>query len=160
MAPPNRQLVVYLLTPTSNHNVRKSMIVLYPLYIFWLLHQTTTSVLLFCHCLQLYIFWLLHQTTTRLWLIEAGDALYIFWLLHQTTTLRSRWPSKVRCISFDSYIKPQRVNPTISSPPVVYLLTPTSNHNYSSRESPSCSLYIFWLLHQTTTRYQACWETW
>ena len=58
----------------------------------------------------------------------------------------------MRCISFDSYIKPQRVNPTISSPPVVYLLTPTSNHNYSSRESPSCSLYIFWLLHQTTTR--------
>ena len=78
------------------------------------------------------------------------------------------------CISFDSYIKPQ---PCLSSPRcwivvylliptsnhnsqirhtnqqlVVYLLIPTSNHNLSLVELRHCMLYIFWFLHQTTTK--------
>ena len=36
---------------------------------------------------------------------------------------------RLRCISFDSYIKPQQGNHNSRSPHVVYLLIPTSNHN-------------------------------
>ena len=55
------------------------------LYIFWFLHQTTTCTLMECWCTELYIFWFLHQTTT-------------YWRIRYI---------KLRCISFDSYIKPQ-----------------------------------------------------
>ena len=79
----------------------------------------------------------------------------------------------LRCISFDSYIKPQpkilniivwrvvylliptsnhnslhRVNKTNV---VVYLLIPTSNHNLTAFSLAEYTLYIFWFLHQTTT---------
>ena len=99
--------------------------------------------------------------------------MYIFWFLHQTTTLllvRLFWHS---CISFDSYIKPQRWTPPAVSAPVVYLLIPTSNHNLQKIQDkitavvylliPTSNhnfhltmirpflLYIFWFLHQTTT---------
>ena len=78
------------------------------------------------------------------------------------------------CISFDSYIKPQRglillffysvvylLIPTSNhnrnlwrenSQGVVYLLIPTSNHNLCAWALGNPSLYIFWFLHQTTTR--------
>ena len=36
------------------------------------------------------------------------------------------------CISFDSYIKPQRVKNIAETRSVVYLLIPTSNHNVQS----------------------------
>ena len=39
--------------------------------------------------------------------ITLDSSLYIFWFLHQTTTHRSRHKCTFRCISFDSYIKPQ-----------------------------------------------------
>ena len=87
--------VVYLLIPTSNHNVKQ-----------W--HS---------HVLKLYIFWFLHQTTTRL-----RPALILG-----------------RCISFDSYIKPQRLSYWWRLADVVYLLIPTSNHNYFAE----CSNYGF-----------------
>ena len=83
------------------------------------------------------------------------------------------YPSIDGCISFDSYIKPQRVARLFKSTivvylliptsnhnwareeynltPVVYLLIPTSNHNYSQLWKYFDSLYIFWFLHQTTT---------
>ena len=77
--------VVYLLIPTSNHN-----------------HLVT----LIC-MLLLYIFWFLHQTTTTRWLYE----------------------DMCRCISFDSYIKPQLQRVLCHVSLVVYLLIPTSNHN-------------------------------
>ena len=35
----------------------------------------------------------------------------------------------MRCISFDSYIKPQPNNHRVAYGKVVYLLIPTSNHN-------------------------------
>ena len=194
-----RPRVVYLLTPTSNHNwmpartYRQTLYIFWllhqtttvlitdgttpTLYIFWLLHQTTTYIVVFPESETLYIFWLLHQTTTDKTLLLEGIWLYIFWLLHQTTTRNLLWTNFNCCISFDSYIKPQRcgrqplaergcisfdsyIKPQhdqcrISScfrcisfdsyikpqPPcnliskiyVVYLLTPTSNHNYVTK---------------------------
>ena len=125
----NCQTVVYLLTPTSNHNLLASTVSSRLLYIFWLLHQTTTVV-----------FWEL----LALWL-------YIFWLLHQTTTPSSAISLQICCISFDSYIKPQLASSLCCAEIVVYLLTPTSNHNYVCCVAFLVPLYIFWLLHQTTT---------
>ena len=129
-------------------------LIIWWLYIFWLLHQTTTLLLQSCKCIWLYIFWLLHQTTTY-----ACSTIF-----------------NLSCISFDSYIKPQRICSKCLSCRVVYLLTPTSNHNWFSGRAaqrfvvylltPTSnhnvltnlvqykSLYIFWLLHQTTTRYK------
>ena len=40
-------------------------------------------------------------------LVSAHGMLYIFWFLHQTTTGESDTSCLLRCISFDSYIKPQ-----------------------------------------------------
>ena len=121
--------VVYLLIPTSNHNLHRIALVIHLLYIFWFLHQTTT-----------------------------------FYAQH---------PKFIRCISFDSYIKPQPdktyaqklivvylLIPTSNHnirqltkflERVVYLLIPTSNHNFSRGGEGVLSLYIFWFLHQTTT---------
>ena len=81
----------------------------------------------------------------------------------------------ISCISFDSYIKPQPpillcyINivvylliPTSNHnsstgitwcTSVVYLLIPTSNHNQMNGCRRSSLLYIFWFLHQTTTKW-------
>ena len=216
--------VVYLLTPTSNHNpsiLRYCDTLLYifwllhqtttayfftekiarlyifwllhqtttarnrthfrhRLYIFWLLHQTTTLRTVIYHKHELYIFWLLHQTTTYdrngnvkaklyiFWLLHQTTTvapyskkalkLYIFWLLHQTTTRKRHVLNIRRCISFDSYIKPQLDRQNLCSLYVVYLLTPTSNHNYGSISRRHFLLYIFWLLHQTTTPAPLWWS--
>ena len=100
--------VVYLLIPTSNHNLIYALTLLGRLYIFWFLHQTTT------------------------------------WAL--------RYNFPLSCISFDSYIKPQLWGGVGCSALVVYLLIPTSNHNYLLSTLESDGLYIFWFLHQTTTQ--------
>ena len=194
-----KSLVVYLLTPTSNHNLWSHAVTRYGLYIFWLLHQTTT-IYFFCNiALELYIFWLLHQTTTPQCLaclhsgcisfdsyikpqlvmgiyrctpvvylltptsnhncrafVRTADMLYIFWLLHQTTTAARRRMASGSCISFDSYIKPQLACNRRFSLAVVYLLTPTSNHNVKTLARGLDWLYIFWLLHQTTTKDVSC----
>ena len=55
------------------------------------------------------------------------------------------------CISFDSYIKPQLYAVRLWELNVVYLLIPTSNHNYCLAKLCHFLLYIFWFLHQTTT---------
>ena len=100
-------------------------------------------------------------------------ALYIFILLHQTTTVFSVCRRKLGCISLYSYIKPQHflvicilspvvylytptsnhnlVTPWKHARPVVYLYTPTSNHNNKPLNTYAKQLYIFILLHQTTT---------
>ena len=80
------QNVVYLLIPTSNHNSAPTADTSGTLYIFWFLHQTTTVIT--------------SQNQTY--------GLYIFWFLHQTTTMSLPESSVSSCISFDSYIKPQR----------------------------------------------------
>ena len=165
--------VVYLLIPTSNHNPRCDIRWWCALYIFWFLHQTTTQVEQLSHKEWLYIFWFLHQTTTLGIGSFGGSMLYIFWILHQTTTAARWWSrstgcisfesyikpqrnslrtlSEARCISFESYIKPQRQCCLHRQGSVVYLLNPTSNHNPAAGTSLSPWLYIFWILHQTTT---------
>ena len=145
--------VVYLLIPTSNHNPGTYCVVYSGLYIFWFLHQTTTT----SHNLKmislLYIFWFLHQTTTSRRQERRSIRLYIFWFLHQTTTGRAKWFLFKSCISFDSYIKPQLCVPSCYNSKVVYLLIPTSNHNLVGGVAGVLMLYIFWFLHQTTTLY-------
>ena len=108
--------------------------------------------------------------------VPVKEGLYIFWFLHQTTTLSVVHLLNVSCISFDSYIKPQPMLlvvwcvtvvylliPTsnhnwgliiIQPSWVVYLLIPTSNHNWCGRVSWWFELYIFWFLHQTTTHFK------
>ena len=122
-------VVVYLLIPTSNHN-------------FYLLFYSSSL---------LYIFWFLHQTTTSMPNLPSSTQLYIFWFLHQTTTGACCGRSRSSCISFDSYIKPQLMYCFCFHDAVVYLLIPTSNHNPHPLDEERPQLYIFWFLHQTTT---------
>ena len=49
----------------------------------------------------------------------------------------------VGCISFDSYIKPQPIRLERERILVVYLLIPTSNHNAQKGFIESQTLYIF-----------------
>ena len=149
---PSDTPVVYLLIPTSNHNVTDINGYSERLYIFWFLHQTTTGSIPIKTFMKLYIFWFLHQTTTYLFNSLFASRLYIFWFLHQTTTNCRKESACLRCISFDSYIKPQ---PAVCRPAhscVVYLLIPTSNHNWFWCWKAESWLYIFWFLHQTTTK--------
>ena len=143
--------VVYLLNPTSNHNFILQNLALAELYIFWILHQTTTHRTPTLKCPLLYIFWILHQTTTT-YLAESFELLlYIFWILHQTTTLFITGSPNSCCISFESYIKPQPSGYRADVCEVVYLLNPTSNHNCNLLSISAAKLHIFWILHQTTT---------
>ena len=143
--------VVYLLIPTSNHNVEDVTEDSDKLYIFWFLHQTTTIGTELNVLTALYIFWFLHQTTTAWWWHSFTLKLYIFWFLHQTTTQLIVNYLTLSCISFDSYIKPQPRNIQWHDRSVVYLLIPTSNHNLPLSSIFCMMLYIFWFLHQTTT---------
>ena len=164
--------VVYLLTPTSNHNHVLKRKMSEELYIFWLLHQTTTSSQSrrpapCCISFDSYIkpqhhvyyksfgkvVYLLTPTSNHNLCVKIRNLLrlYIFWLLHQTTTSKLYNPYLWSCISFDSYIKPQLNKGWYRCFSVVYLLTPTSNHNSSMVHNENAMLYIFWLLHQTTT---------
>ena len=125
------QYVVYLLIPTSNHNPMSY--VRAPGSVVYLLIPTSN------HNMQI--------DNIRILM------LYIFWFLHQTTTHVRFRPSPARCISFDSYIKPQlSALPTVWAQ-VVYLLIPTSNHNSTLLAIFFIPLYIFWFLHQTTTNW-------
>ena len=162
-------LVVYLLTPTSNHNRENSVPGNWQLYIFWLLHQTTTQHLtssqwVGCISFDSYIkpqrkwnqyrhnivVYLLTPTSNHNEDTESIECfqLYIFWLLHQTTTDPHESPARHCCISFDSYIKPQRGCEVVAGWYVVYLLTPTSNHN-GAGGSP-CGVAVVYLLTPTS----------
>ena len=187
--------VVYLLIPTSNHNNVSPATDIQWLYIFWFLHQTTTWNPCGIYRAGLYIFWFLHQTTTWAlrynfplscisfdsyikpqlpgWLQEYQDSCISFdsYIKPQQTVLGKI--NKESCISFDSYIKPQHDAVSLIFILVVYLLIPTSNHNYrkiykyrqyvvyllipTSNHNSMVGkdwrrlLYIFWFLHQTTT---------
>ena len=55
------------------------------------------------------------------------------------------------CLSLDSYIKPQQYLRSFFFTSVVYLLIPTSNHNYAISLASWRALFISWFLHQTTT---------
>ena len=99
--------VVYLLTPTSNHNIRQPFNYRIKLYIFWLLHQTTTC------------------TDNCIW--RESCISFDSYIKPQRHIVVLH--SCSRCISFDSYIKPQPERAVGAFENVVYLLTPTSNHN-------------------------------
>ena len=99
--------VVYLLIPTSNHNLGSFLI--FGMSVVYLLIPTSN-----------------HNLFTLYSLIFS---LYIFWFLHQTTTTQEIPLIWIRCISFDSYIKPQPSRNKVIFLSVVYLLIPTSNHN-------------------------------
>ena len=143
--------VVYLLIPTSNHNLPLGSVNL--MAVVYLLIPTSNH----------------NQFKPT----SHPILLYIFWFLHQTTTSVLRIVFLMSCISFDSYIKPQlhlsvhdidgvvylliptsnhnRLLGLIALQMVVYLLIPTSNHNWNAFLFPASPLYIFWFLHQTTT---------
>ena len=100
---------------------------------------------------MLYIFWFLHQTTTVIYLTYHYRCCISFdsYIKPQLSHLLHILSES--CISFDSYIKPQLFFPARLFLLVVYLLIPTSNHNFFSLRVCFCWLYIFWFLHQTTT---------
>ena len=166
--------VVYLLIPTSNHNYWENMPCYALLYIFWFLHQTTTNHPPVPAIRKLYIFWFLHQTTTYNSINKYSLCCISFdsYIKPQLAMIvPSGWRGCISfdsyikpqlapvgrgggrcCISFDSYIKPQHKVYIDISENVVYLLIPTSNHNYSGIIPRIRLLYIFWFLHQTTTQ--------
>ena len=137
------------------------------LYIFWFLHQTTTSEIQIQKIQKLYIFWFLHQTTT---IVHYGLSKYScisFDSYIKPQLVKTEGAALKRCISFDSYIKPQLVGYTVNivqrcisfdsyiKPQraqivsmfhaVVYLLIPTSNHNpitFKMEDSPVVYLLI------------------
>ena len=161
------------MTPTSNHNRRLCGESRSVLYIFWLLHQTTTWTLCLrkrggCISFDSYI---KPQLSRFISIMNTSCISFDSYIKPQ---LDSPWVKfTLRCISFDSYIKPQQslentclksvvylLTPTSNhnlsaswclSLQVVYLLTPTSNHNANAALISAIKLYIFWLLHQTTT---------
>ena len=143
--------VVYLLIPTSNHNITSSSYC-EPLVVYLLIptsnHNELDSI-----GMQQTVVYLLIPTSNHNFInsATADSQLYIFWFLHQTTTFNSWYAELDGCISFDSYIKPQRVAQANLQTVVVYLLIPTSNHNLNSIALKLDRLYIFWFLHQTTT---------
>ena len=121
--------VVYLLNPTSNHNLTWW-------YTEWtevvyLLNPTSNHNFVNVPLLQVTVVYLLNPTSNHNLQLKGEHhcKLYIFWILHQTTTLLSSSPHPARCISFESYIKPQLLVCISIFVYVVYLLNPTSNHN-------------------------------
>ena len=122
-------IVVYLLIPTSNHNyylgfLREQRVV-------YLLIPTSNHNFFLLLSLVKNVVYLLIPTSNHNMMAEYNSIiqLYIFWFLHQTTTAVMLLITLIRCISFDSYIKPQPVPQLDYSRVVVYLLIPTSNHN-------------------------------
>ena len=103
----SRARVVYLLIPTSNHNLNLGG----------------------AFCLRVVYLLIPTSNHNHIRIKNRCALLYIFWFLHQTTTGRDRTRESRSCISFDSYIKPQRLILQVTGFIVVYLLIPTSNHN-------------------------------
>ena len=101
---------------------------------------------------KLYIVLFLHQTTTFADTAQIRSALYIVLFLHQTTTQMRRLLYQRSCISYYSYIKPQRLHWLSVLCIVVYRTIPTSNHNRKGSTKNFTLLYIVLFLHQTTTQ--------
>ena len=121
--------VVYLLIPTSNHNMPQIVVFRDMLYIFWFLHQTTTiknkvNRNACCISFDSYI------KPQHLNLVVFS--LFVVYLLIPTSNHNRNIGNRSRRV-------------------VVYLLIPTSNHNTSLASCSTSQLYIFWFLHQTTT---------
>ena len=127
---------------------------------------------------QLYLIEILHQTTTFPALLRKSPKLYLIEILHQTTTAPSRCCTCRCCILSKFYIKPQRLNPSVSnraccilskfyikpqqqrslgfSYVVVSYRNSTSNHNRRGATGHGGMLYLIEILHQTTTSRTRC----
>ena len=144
------------------------------LYIFWFLHQTTTAVSLAIslRCCISFDSYIKPQLTLEKRCIKDCCISFDSYIKPQ----RKLCLSLPRCVvylliptsnhnpsyydkeySFVVYLLiptsnhndgSERTDPIL----VVYLLIPTSNHNLVRSARPSHMLYIFWFLHQTTTR--------
>ena len=143
--------VVYLLIPTSNHNSAPNLRLRYR--VVYLLIPTSNHNHVSIILDSIAVVYLLIPTSNHNIFVfdETFIPLYIFWFLHQTTTENINLFVPVCCISFDSYIKPQLSTRRYRILFVVYLLIPTSNHNSCDGRFRFYALYIFWFLHQTTT---------
>ena len=121
--------VVYLLIPTSNHNVWQQ--INYLGYVVYLLIPTSNHNLnqIFKTSFKLYIFWFLHQTTTSCRTNIGSLRCISFDSYIKPQHIFVVWYPIPSCISFDSYIKPQHDSEAGIYHIVVYLLIPTSNHN-------------------------------
>ena len=99
--------VVYLLIPTSNHNLSAFIVV--RLCVVYLLIPTSNHNSPLPHAWWAMVVYLLIPTSNHNSHRSENhpSTLYIFWFLHQTTTERVPHLPCLRCISFDSYIKPQ-----------------------------------------------------
>ena len=100
------------------------------LYIFWFLHQTTTQVqelrhLLCCISFDSYI---KPQLFVNQWSGTVSCISFDSYIKPQLLLFHDS--PKASCISFDSYIKPQQWSHYYCICRVVYLLIPTSNHNF------------------------------
>ena len=84
----------------------------------------------FLSALPLFISWFLHQTTTQ-WRITTRwySCLSLDSYIKPQLT-RVQKITQISCLSLDSYIKPQQRRLLTKYLPVVYLLIPTSNHNF------------------------------
>ena len=121
------------------------------LFISWFLHQTTTTLckwddyfsclsldsyikpqLMSCLLLWEEVVYLLIPTSNHnsICVRNTFTKLFISWFLHQTTTPNFRSLEWWGCLSLDSYIKPQPDHLKKQATGVVYLLIPTSNHNW------------------------------
>ena len=145
--------VVFLSFSTSNHNYWHAACIVFSLYIFHFLHQTTTFASSFSSvsCCISFIFYIKPQpdgaADVHLLVVYLSFStsnhnlpvsqlprclLYIFHFLHQTTTDQLASIVKSSCISFIFYIKPQHRHIYHFVLIVVYLSFSTSNHNYSA----------------------------
>ena len=102
-------MVVYLLVPTSNHNLRKHRKYDITLYIFWFLHQTTTEKVTIkpnwcCISFGSYI-----KPQLRVCAHLVIHRCISFGSYIKPQPGRALPSVGMRCISFGSYIKPQQV---------------------------------------------------
>ena len=101
--------VVYLLIPTSNHNLIGRTGGSHALYIFWFLHQTTTftfGVVFPARCIS-FDSYIKPQLTIRKILVYESCISFDSYIKPQLLTFLMML--FVSCISFDSYIKPQHL---------------------------------------------------
>ena len=119
--------------PTSNHNLKYDSTIIYWLYIFWFLHQTTTHF----HRDQGISCCISFDSYIKPQLSWVNVAIFrVVYLLIPTSNHNSLPACALKRL-------------------VVYLLIPTSNHNHGKTTVLIQELYIFWFLHQTTTyRYE------
>ena len=132
--------VVYHTIPTSNHNREQVSCCNCQLYIILFLHQTTTAGFLEVLNFWLYIILFLHQTTTPLCVTAFYACCISYYSYIKPQRYVDNFGKVSRCISYYSYIKPQRSGVSRLETYVVYHTIPTSNHNWKRHFSESAQV--------------------